>query len=148
MTDVPAILAGLGPMEPAGLETQPAMLDTCSQHVIGDVRGILPMVADRRFRELARGIAMRECHRTQSRIAYRGDEKLGDSVLAERVRVVDAERHDEVVWMLAVDDGPAIGGFAGLENQRVAAIRDGQRFEAEHGLEEKGAAARFVLEHI
>ena len=61
---------------------------------------------------------------------------------SDEAEVVEGgELHDEVVGVLAVDDGFAVGGLALLEELGVVAAGDGGGFEGEHGAEGELACA-------
>ena len=88
-------------------------------------------------------------HGPERGIADRGEIKLQDRVAAQRMRVMDAQPHDEIVRMLRIHQGLAIRGLAGLKQFRVAAIGDRGRFQAQHQIELKAAAPERVgsVEH-
>ncbi len=75
---------------------------------------------------------MRISHRPERRIAHRSEIELEPGVRAQLPHIVEAEAHDEIVRMLSVHDGLAESRFAGLEQQRIAAIGDGGRLQAQH----------------
>ena len=110
----------LGSIEAAGFEADDFVAQSAGGDVIGDMRRILPMVAEGSFGDLLRGGAVREGDGSERGVAYGGVVKVQHRVLAQAVRIVRAQRHDEVVRMLAVDNRHAVSGFAGLEELRVA----------------------------
>jgi len=67
-------------------------------------------------------------------------------VFAEADVVEGGELHEEVVGVLAVDDGLAEGGFALLEELGVLAGADGGGFEREHGAEGELAVSAVLPE--
>ncbi len=86
---------------------------------------------------------MRVGHRAKRGIAHRRDVGIHRGVLAELTDIVKSQRHDEIVRVLRVDEGQAVGGLAGLEEQGIAAIGDGGGLQAQHqlGLESAFAPA-------
>src|SRR5208337_249969 len=76
---------------------------------------------------------MRIRHWPQSRIAHWGVVHVPQRGLAELVRVLQAQLHQEVVRVLAVDDGFAVSGLSGLKQQGIVLVAYSCRFEAEHG---------------
>src|SRR6516164_1797381 len=81
------------------------------------------------------------CRRSERYIAYWGVVKVPDGV-SQFARVLNAEFHDEVVRVLTIDNRLAMGGFAGLEEQWIPLIRDGEWFQAQHGAQHDGTAAQ------
>jgi hypothetical protein len=63
---------------------------------------------------------------------------------------VKAQPHDEIVRMLSIDNRLAVRGFASLEQQWIAAIRDGGGVQAQHQIHLKcaiGPGAMFSRSH-
>ncbi len=88
---------------------------------------------------------MRKCHGSESGVADRGVVELQHRVLAQRVRIVHAEAHEEVVRMLRVHERPAVGGLAGLKKLRVAPSGNGGRLETQHRFEHDAAPSQGVF---
>src|SRR5690348_5853530 len=82
---------------------------------------------------------MRERNRSERWITDRRKIKLQDRIVAQRARVVNAERHYKVVRMLRVDKRPSEGGFAGLKELRIAPSGYGGWIEAQHHVQQKTA---------
>lgn len=72
-----------------------------------------------------------------------GKQRVG----AELPIVERGDLHEEIVRVLAVDDGAAVGGFSLLEEQRVFAAGDGGGLKAEHGAQSELAGAKRALRH-
>ncbi len=85
---------------------------------------------------------MRVRDRAKRGIAHRREVDFDPGAPAQFPNVMEPEPHDEIVRMLPVDNGLPVGGFAGLKEQRVAAIRDGSRLQAQHQIDlERSALA-------
>src|SRR4051812_1137883 len=56
--------------------------------------------------------------------------------------VTCAELHEQIVWMLAIDQGFAFISFAGLEKQRRTARRESEGLGAEHAAQLECARTR------
>ena len=85
---------------------------------------------------------MRERHRSQRGIAHARVVEMQQRVLSHRQNIVRAQPHHEIVRMLRVPQRLSISRFAGLEQQRVAAIRDGGGLQAQHRFEHKLSLGR------
>lgn len=103
------------------------------------------MMPDGRLGKFRCGSAMRKCHGPEGRIANRREICFEDGVVAGGVRVVKAERHYQVVWMLPILDGLAESSLARLEKKRILATADCRRLGAEHHIEKKAAPPNRVL---
>src|ERR1700722_6880077 len=75
---------------------------------------------------------MRISDRPERGVAHGSDINFQPDVPAELSYVMETEPHDEIVRMLPVDDGLPVGSFSSLEEQRIAAISDGGRLQAQH----------------
>ena len=82
--------------------------------------------------------------RAEGGFAARTAVEVDGGTFAEHDLVEGGEFHEEIVRVLAVDDGDAVGGFAGGEEQRVALAGNGGGFGAEHGAEGEGAGSGAV----
>src|ERR1700722_1960644 len=102
-------------MEAAGFELHFLIRETDCDHVVRDMRGVLPMMRNRRLRQFRGRCAMRISNRPKRGVAHRSRVKFQPGLPAKFSNVVKAETHDEIVRMLSVDDGLPKGGFAGLE---------------------------------
>jgi hypothetical protein len=70
-----------------------------------------------------------------------------ETVLSEANVVESSDLHEEVVWMLAVDDRFAEGGLSLLEELGVLASGDRRGFKGEHGSQGKLAGTKFAHGH-
>src|SRR6476646_2539573 len=102
-------------------------------------------MAERGLRQLHRRSAVRKCDRTERRVSNGRKISLNNGVISNRTRVVETQRHDQVVGMLSIDDGPAEGRLAGLKEFRIPAFRDGGWVETEHQLHHEAARSDAVL---
>src|ERR1700722_16399657 len=71
---------------------------------------------------------------SEGRVAYGSNVEIDGRRLRNFVGVVEAEGHDEIVRVLRIVERMAVGGFAGLEQERVTLAGDGGGIEAEHQL--------------
>ena len=117
------MLVGLAPIEAADLEFEAIVDEPGGEHTEGNVRRIQPVMADRRFGRVHYGLAMHEGRRAERRLAGQASiEKqaaLPPDVLGNRCRKL----HEEVVWMLAVNEMfNAIRSLSAGQQQRIAAL--------------------------
>src|SRR5215469_12307834 len=91
--------------------------------------------------------AMRIGRGSHSGISYRRRIERKQSVTSEFPIVDSGQLHEEVVWMLPVDDGTAEGGFSLLEELRIEALRHSGRLQAEHGAQRQPAWSELALGH-
>ena len=80
---------------------------------------------------------MRKRNWSECRITDGSEIRIDECIFSKLMGVVESQTHNEVMRMLCVHQRNAIGRFAGLEEQWIAAVRNGSWFEAEHeiGLE-------------
>src|ERR1700722_13199778 len=76
-------------------------------------------------------------------VAYRSSVEAEQSACSQREIVERGQFHEEIVGVLAVDNGQAVGRFALLEEQGIAFAGDGRRLEAEHAAQGELADAEF-----
>src|SRR5579883_244522 len=91
------------------------------------------MMAERGEGVAFRAHAMRKGDGAERGVTDGRGVEAGETVLAEVAVIDGGQFHEEVVRVLAVDDGLAEGGFALLEDLGVIAARDRGRLKAEHG---------------
>ena len=139
---VPAVLVRLGAVKARCLQAHRLVRHSGGDHVVEDMGRILPVMSERRLRNFHRRGAMGIGHWSQRRVAHRCVVQVPKRVLAEPVRVLHAQLHHEVVRVLAVDDGLAVGGLAGLKQQGIALVADGRGLQAQHGAQHHVAAAQ------
>ena len=92
------------------------------------------------------GLAVRVGGGADGGVADRGGVEAEEGVFAEAEVVEGGDLHEEVVGVLAVDDGLAEGGFALLEELGVLAGADGGGFEREHGAQGELAVSTVLPE--
>ena len=119
-------------MEAGGFDADGVEGEARGEDVVGDVGGVLLVVAEGGEWVFGCGEAMRVGGGADGGIADGGSVEAEERTLAEMDVVEDGDLHEEVVWVLAVDDGLAEGAFALLKEQWVLAIGDGCGFEGEH----------------
>src|SRR5262245_61474559 len=105
------------------------------------------MVAERRQRILRSRCAVRISRWAKCGIAYGRSVERQERVFLQFEIVESAEFHEEVVWMLAVSNWPAVGGFALLKEFWIASLRDRRRIQAEHAADGESARAQLSLGH-
>ena len=82
---------------------------------------------------------MRIGNRPERRVANRCYVQVECRVLRELARIMETERHNKIVRMLRIHQRRAVSGFARLEKQRIAAVCNGCRLQAEHDVSLEGA---------
>ena len=123
---------GFAAMKAGLFEAEAAPGEPGGKDVEGDVGGVLLMMAERGDGVLGGGHAVRIGGGAYRRVADGRGVEAQQRPFAEPDIVERAELHEEVVRVLAVDDGLAEGGLALLEELRVLAVGDGSGFEREH----------------
>src|SRR5258708_33528508 len=98
------------------------------------------MVRNRGLGKFHRGSSMRIRDRTQRRIADWREIGFERGVFPELIRVVKAQTHDEIVWMLRVCKRLPVRSLAGLKQERIAAIGDPGGLQAQHQVSLKSPA--------
>src|SRR5580704_12287197 len=91
------------------------------------------------------GGAMRKRYRPQRWIPCRCGIERENGLLAKFVVIECGNFHEEIVRVLAVDNGLAEGGFTLLEEFGIIAAGDGGGFEAEHGTQGQFAGTELPL---
>ena len=133
--EAPALLGGFGAVEAGLFEAEPAPGEAAGEDVEGDVGGVLLMVAESGDGVFGGGEAVRVGGGADGGVADGCGVEAEEGALAEADVVEGGDLHEEVVRVLAVDDGLAEGGLALLEELGVLAVGDGGGFEREHGAE-------------
>src|SRR5919198_1801630 len=75
---------------------------------------------------------MHERDRAEGRLAGGGEVELDAKTRRERAFVHRGQLHPEIMRMLAVNERLALVALAALQQQRIAAVGDGCRIQAEH----------------
>src|ERR1022692_4707646 len=78
------------------------------------------------------------------RVTNRSVVQIPNRVLTKPVRVLHAQLHHEVMRVLAVYDGLAVGCFASLEQQWIELASNGRGFQAKHGAQHQVTTAKPV----
>ena len=137
----PAMFVGLAAVEAGELDARDAVGEAAGEDVEGDVGGVFLVVAERGDGIFAGGLAMRVGGGADGGVADGRGVEAEERVGRELEVVEGGDFHEEVVGVLAVDDGVAVGGFALLKELGVVAAADGGGLEGEHGAEGEFAAA-------
>jgi hypothetical protein len=142
--DVIAILVRLAARELRDLEL-PVVLDPARRkHAEGDVRRVEPMVRDRRFRAHHRGWPVHECGRTEGRFARKTRVQERTARFPELMREGGGHLHEEVMRVLAIDEGRlSVGRLPGRQEKRVPA-RAHERIRTQHRSHRQRIAIRHV----
>ncbi len=93
------------------------------------------------------GLAVRVSGGADGGVSYGRGVEAEKGALAEVDVVEGGDLHEEVVGVLAVDDGLAECGFSLLEELGVLAVGDGGGFEGEHGAQSELAGAELARGH-
>jgi hypothetical protein len=123
--EAPALFGGFGAVEAGLFEAEPAPGEAAGEDVEGDVGGVLLMVAEGGDGIFGGGLAVGVGGGADGGVADGGSVKAEEGLLAEAEVVEGGELHEEVVRVLAVDDGLAEGGLALLEELGILAACDG-----------------------
>src|SRR6266540_1467668 len=106
--DVVAVLVRLAPAKRRAFDLQVAE-DVAERHdSVGDVRGVEPVVRDRRFRIVLAGKPVHESRRSQRRLTGKADIREYRAAVRKRAAVARRQFHEEVVRMLPVDERGAM----------------------------------------
>jgi hypothetical protein len=147
LIDIPAEFVRLPAVEARSLDARDALRQSNGDHVRGNMRRIFLMVTQSGHWIFHRGGAVGKGRRPDGRVANRrrveGEKRVGCQFqIVER-----RDFHEEIVGMLSVCNWSAIRRLALLEKQRIAPLRDGGGFQAQHDPSGKYARAKFSLCH-
>src|ERR1700683_5827841 len=117
-------------MESRELHAKMWPVQSCRDHLIRDVRGILQVMSERSLRQFLGRNPVRKRHRAQRRIADRSKVNLKRRFFAKRPCVSEAELHKQVVRVLPIHQWSAKRRFARLKELRVEAAAGGCRLQA------------------
>ena len=134
-------------MKPGRLHARDLVSESHRQNVVRDVGRILQMMAQRGQRVLARRRAVWKTRGTYGGIAHRRGVERKEGVLAQLQIIEHSQLHEEIMGMLAVDDGPSEGRFTHLQELGVTPPRHRRGLEAQHGAQRQCAGARLALRH-
>ena len=126
-------MIGLAAAELRGFDLPIAVHIARGHDAESDVRGIKPMVRDRRLGRIHRRHAVHERGRAKGRLA--GKPRINKQGLAcvEPMRVGGRKLHEKIVRMLAIHQRRcAVGAFARRQQQRIA-IGAHERIGRQHG---------------
>src|SRR5215213_2341214 len=105
------------------------------------------MVAEWREGVALRRGAMHERDWPEGRLADGADVECEGEFGAYRLLKQRGELHEEIVWMLAVDERSTFVGLASLEQEWIAASAERRRFEAGHGVQMQQTSADATHRH-
>ena len=145
--DPPPLLIRLATVENRAFELPVVPEDAGGEHAEADVRGILPVMAERRDRIVHCRRAVHERHRAECRLAGWSDVRRDADAGRERALIHRRQLHPEIMGVLPVMQGLAPVALTALEKQRVTSIGDGRRVEAEHRSRLKAAAEEIAARH-
>src|ERR1051325_770320 len=131
--EVVTILVRLAAVEDGAFEFEPAITESGRYHAETDVTRILQVMRQRRRRVLRSRGAMHKSSWSKRRLAGTSGVDKPARAFADRHGVARAHFHEQVVWMLSIDQRPAFVSLSGLKEQRRAARRKGERLGAHHG---------------
>ena len=124
--------SGSRPLKRRDLELPRVFDPSGGQNAERDMGRVQPVVRNRRFRDCHRRQAVHEGRRAERGFAGQACIEEHGLVFAEREAVRRRQFHEQVVRMLPVDQvGHTVGGFAGGQQQRIAALAH-ERIGAEH----------------
>ncbi len=133
--DIPPVLIRFTPVETADFDPEAIDNNAGRKHSKRNVRGIEPVVADRRFRQIHDRFAMHEGRWAERRFARKTaveeDAALRPDVLGQGCR----QFHEEVMRMLPINEVlDAVGRLAARQQKRISPLAH-QRIGTEHGAE-------------
>lgn len=97
------------------------------------------MVTDGRLRYFQRARSMRKATGPQGWVADRSVVDVPGSVFTQRVRILDAQLHHEIIRMSRIDEWCAVRRLAGLKQQGLPAVCDRGGLQAELRAQHKAA---------
>jgi hypothetical protein len=140
--DVVAELIGLAPAKPRHFEFPVGAHESSRDYAIHDVRGVQPVVRDRRFRAVHDRKPVHEGRRTKCGLARQSGVDEQRITFAQRVRITGRHLDEQIVRMLPVDQWrDPIGRLAGLQQQRHSTLAH-QRIGTQHRAKLQHVAAR------
>src|SRR4051812_7250860 len=108
---------------------------------------IEPVVANRRERARHRRDAMRECRRTECRLADGPSVHLQPDIPGDRPVVRRRELHEQIVRMLTIVDGLSLANLAARQHIGVPAPANRPRLEADHSPKAEMSGAETSISH-
>src|SRR5437764_7162729 len=93
------------------------------------------------------GSPMRIRRRTHRRIAYWSSVERYRRVFVDVVVINGGQFHEEIVWVLGINNRLAISGLALLKEFWIASIRNSYRFETQHASQREHTVAYGSLRH-
>lgn len=148
LVEIKAVGVGFPSRETAGFQLEHPVPKAQRCHAKDDMRGVLPMMAERGIGAAPSAATVHEGNRPQRWFAWIAEISKHICQLAEAVAVGHGKAGDDVVRVLAVNERSAFPGFPGLEQERVAIAAHRQAVEGEHAREgQQSVPARRALEH-
>jgi hypothetical protein len=136
----------LAAVEGRGLQRDAALPPSRRDHVARDVRGVEPVMPERRGRILARGRAVHERDRPQGRLSHRR-ELQPDRARADGMAVGRGQVHEKVVRMLVIHQRLAVERLPRLEQLGRAPLGKRRRLQRVHHHEGEAPTREVALEH-
>jgi hypothetical protein len=132
--DVETVVVRLFASKPRTFDDHPVGLDARRHHAGRDVRRVHVVMGQRRLRIVTRRVAMHERRRAEGGCAYKvRRQRVSDGSAFKAVG--RAQSHEEIVRVLAIDQGRPVIGLAGLKDLRRADLFQCERLERHHALE-------------
>src|SRR4051812_36085906 len=120
--DVPAVFVWFPSVESTCFESELSVTDPGCNHLIRNMRGILPVMGERSLRKFHRRCPMRIGDRTERRVAHRRIADVKKRVLVHRSGVLKVDRHKEIVRVLPVDYGLSERALTRLEQEGIPPV--------------------------
>src|SRR5882762_1605014 len=115
LIDIPPVLVRFATVKARGLNPRDAIRKANRDHIVCDVGGVLLMMAERGQWFLRGGGAMWVRHRTHRRIPDRSKIEREQPPAPQPQIVKRGNLHEQIMWMLAVDNWLSEGCFSLLE---------------------------------
>src|SRR6185503_4040029 len=113
--EVVAVFARLTPVKERAFQLEPPILDSRGNHSETDVRRVLQVMRQRRRRVLRSGSAVHECSWSKRRFSGITSVNKPARTLTNRNLVSSTQFHEQIVWMLPIDQRLAFVRLTSLE---------------------------------
>ena len=113
--DVVPILVGLTAAKHRSLDLYVVVHVSQRDYAISNVRGVEPVMRDRRFRVVLAREAVHERRRAERGLTRQRDIREDRAALGKRMAVGSRELDEKVMRMLPIDERSSVGGLARLQ---------------------------------
>src|SRR6185369_2470746 len=113
--EVVTVLIRLTTVKKRAFKLEPAILDSSRNHSETDVRRVLQVMRQRRRRVLRSRSAVHECVWSKCRFSRITSVNKPARTFANRNRISRTQLHEQIVWMLSIDQGLAFVRLTSLE---------------------------------